>query len=261
MSSSNTSQSQQQQQPTQEKNNDIENEDEIIVIDDNIKQAAKKALEELNIDTKNNSDLLNKDLPDIQLSEEHVQKIINDTSVKKLYKEPYEQPLIEDTLDSNEQLVKLTKEEIQTKREDMNLERQSMIMILSAKQYIKLHLKTGMVEGKALWVEKKYYFNPITKREDLALRLKVGRAEDIRLSYQQTLGKPADKLTDRDYKFLKDCQYLIDVANYEMQATEAKLRLGMSEDDFARISHEEYTFALQVINYRTIAPPFSRQRQ
>ena len=118
-----------------------------------------------------------------------------------------------------------------------------------------------MVEGKALWIEKKFYFNPITKREDLGLRLKVGRAEEIRLAYQQTLAKPADSLTQKDYQFLRDCQYIIDVANYEMQALEAKLRLGMTEDDFSRVSHEEYTFALQVINYRTIAPPFSKQRR
>jgi len=261
-SNTNKKDNKQKQQPSQKKNNnDISNEEEIIIIDDTLKEATDKALKDFNMDVDTNKDLVNVELPDIEMSEKQLDDIVKDTTVKKIYKEPHESPTIEETLGTNEQYISLTKDEINDFRDQMNQDRQSMLMLLAAKPYIKLHLKTGMVDGKTMWIEKKFYFNSITKREDLGLRLKLNRSEDIKLTYQQTLSKPSSELTQKDYKFLKECQYILDVANFEMQAYEAKLRMGMSYEDFSRCNMDEYTFALQVINWRTIAPPFSKLKQ
>ena len=190
---------------------------------------------EFNMDNKSFSDLKvpPPDIPDA--SQEEIIDLINDKNIKTTVVENGQAPPITNILDSTDQIGMVTDDEIRKIKEDNDRERKNMTMLLGTKHSMNLDIKIGMKDGKSVFVQKKYYFNSISKREEMQLGMKRARLNQINTEYQVLARKPYDELEDDEVDIVALAPAMIEVGSYQFSEFEAKLRLGMSAEDFARV--------------------------
>ena len=226
---------------------------------DDEKKLFNDVSKELGMDNENFSDLKNPppDIPDT--SEEEIIDLLNNKNIKTTVIENGKAPPLQNILDDTDQVGMVTDDEIRKIKEDNDRERKNMTMLLGTKDSMNLDIKIGMKDGKSVFMQKKYYFNSISKREEMQLGMKRARLNQINTEYQVLARKPYDELDDSEVDIVALAPAMIEIGSYQLSEFEAKLRLGMSAEDFARVEVVQYTFALQVIAWRTMNPRFSRQ--
>ena len=214
---------------------------------------------ELKMDNKNFSDLKvpPNEIPDA--SQEEIIDLINDKNIKTTVVENGQAPPITNIMDDTDQLGSVTDDEIRKIKADNDRERKNLQMLLGTKDSMNLDIKIGMKDGKSVFMQKRYYFNSISKREEMQLGMKRARLNQINTEYQVLARKPYDELEEDEVEIVAMAPAMIEIGSYQLSEFEAKLRLGMSAEDFARVEVIQYAFALQVIAWRTMNPRFSRQ--
>ena len=214
---------------------------------------------ELKMDNKNFSDLKvpPTEIPDA--SQEEIIDLINDKNVKTTVVENGQAPPITNIMDDTDQLGSVTDDEIRKIKANNDRERKNLQMLLGTKDSMNLDIKIGMKDGKSVFMQKRYYFNSISKREEMQLGMKRARLNQINTEYQVLARKPYDELEEDEVEIVAMAPAMIEIGSYQLSEFEAKLRLGMSAEDFARVEVIQYAFALQVIAWRTMNPRFSRQ--
>ncbi len=218
-----------------------------------------KTNQELNMDQDNYEDL--KTIPSTPKgpSEKELDKIIKDTQTKTTIIDQGKTPSLMNTLGPNDRLGKVTEEDVKNIREKNEADRKNLIILLSDKDAITLDIKIGVKDGKSVFIQKKFYFNSIDKKEEFDLGMRKARLSQIPQRYQRLSAKDFSKLRDEEQEFLEIAHMLLEVASYQFSEFEAKLRLGMSAEDFARVDVIQYGLALQVIAWRTLNPSLSNQ--
>ena len=213
---------------------------------------------ELGMDNENFSDLKNPpvDIPDA--SEEEIIDLLNNKNVKTTVMEDGKAPPLTNIMDKTDEMGMVTDDEIRKIKDDNDRERKNMTMLLGTKDSINLDIKIGMKDGKSVFVQKKYYFNSISKREEMQLGMKRARLNQINTEYQVLARKSYDELDNNEVDIVAMAPMMIEIGSYQLSEFEAKLRLGMSAEDFARVEVVQYTFALQVIAWRTMNPRISK---
>lgn len=239
-----------QQQSKKKKENDIiKFDDEEMELFDDI------ANKELGMDNETLSDL--KVLPESKdLSDGELDDLIDNKENKILTRDEEDTPSIMDTLKSTDEIGRLTNEQIEEKKKQYVDEKNNLIVWLAAKSTISLHVYAGNRDGKALWEEKTFRFNSINKRQEMALNLLASRVKTISVRNALISNKAMTSLTDEEREFLSLAPLMIEVAAYRLSEKEAKLRLGMSPEDFAKVQADEYSLALQVLVWRTQNIPY-----
>ena len=213
---------------------------------------------ELGMDNENFSDLKNPpvDIPDA--SEEEIIDLLNNKNVKTTVMEDGKAPPLTNIMDKTDEMGMVTDDEIRKIKDDNDRERKNLTMLLGTKDSINLDIKIGMKDGKSVFVQKKYYFNSISKREEMQLGMKRARLNQINTEYQVLARKSYDELDNNEVDIVAMAPMMIEIGSYQLSEFEAKLRLGMSAEDFARVEVVQYTFALQVIAWRTMNPRISK---
>lgn len=229
-------------------------------LNDDEQKVLNKISEDLQIDIENETDL--EEIPNNpELSGQELEKIIEDKSIKTIIRDSNDAPTISDTLSDNTVIGQLTKEDLTKIQEESNNERNKLIVTLAAFPTIKLHLNAGMREGKTVWIEKEFPFNAIDKWQELKINTLRARMQTISLKHALLQNKKIVDLTEDESNFLMKSSYMIEISGYRLSEYEAKLRLGMSPEDFARVNVDEYTLALQVLLWRTNNRPSFKRRQ
>ena len=215
--------------------------------------------QELDIDQENYTDLKNLPPTPKGPSDKELDRIIKDTQTKTTLVDPGKTPSLMNTLGPNDRLGKVTDEDVKNIKERNEADRKNLIILLADKEAITLDIKIGVKEGKSVYVQKKFYFNSIDKQEEFALGMKKARLSQIPQRYTRLASKELATLNDEEQEFLELAHMLLEVASYQFSEYEAKLRLGMSAEDFARVDVIQYGLALQVLGWRTLNPSFSNQ--
>jgi hypothetical protein len=246
-------------QPVTKKKENKPSKKKVIQFKDDERQLFEQVSNELNIDNKNHSDLKSppEEVPDP--SQEEIIDLLKDKNIKTTVVEQGDVPPIRNVLDDTDQIGMVTDDEIRKIKDDNDRERKNMTMLLGTKDSMNLDIKVGMKDGKSVFMQKKYYFNSISKREEMQLGMKRARLNQINTEYQVLARKSYSDLTDEEAEFVGLAPAMIEIGSYQLSEFEAKLRLGMSAEDFARVDVIQYGFALQVIGWRTMNPRFSRQ--
>lgn len=195
-----------------------------------------------------------KDLPDNELM-----KIMEDKNIKTLVRDEQDTPQITDTIKQNEEIGRLTNEEVVKIKKDYIDEKNNLIVWLAAKSTITLHVYAGNRDGKAIWVEKDFRFNSLNKRQEMQLNMLNSRVRTISVRSTLLQNKPMSTLADEEKEFMQLAPGMIEVAAYRLSEMEAKLRLGMTPDDFAKVQADEYSLALQVLAWRTQNVPYYKR--
>lgn len=214
---------------------------------------------ELNIDQENYTDLKNLPPTPKGPSDKELDKIIKDSQTKTTLVEPGKTPSLMNTLGPNDRLGKVTDDDVKKIKERNEADRKNLIILLADKDGITLDVKIGMKEGRSVFVQKKFYFNSIDKKEEFDLGMKKARLSQIPQRYTRLASKDLATLNDEEQEFLELAHMLLEVASYQFSEFEAKLRLGMSSEDFARVDVIQYGLALQVLGWRALNPSFSNQ--
>lgn len=208
----------------------------------------------------------NEDFTDLQTeiqipetSDKDLEGILANKSIKTLVRDEQDNPTIGDTLKNNEEVGRLTNEEVIKLKKDYVDEKNNLIVWLAAKSTISLHIWAGNRDGKAIWVEKEFRFNSINKKQEMDLNMLNSRVRTISMRSTLLQNKPMNTLSDGEKRFMVLAPMMIDIAAYRLSEREAKLRLGMTTDDFAKVQVDEYTLALQVLVWRTQNIPFSKR--
>jgi hypothetical protein len=215
--------------------------------------------QELGIDQEHYEDL--KTLPQTPKgpSEKELDKIIKDVNTKTTLIDPGNTPSLMNTLGPNDRLGKVTDEDIENIKARNEKDRKNLIILLADKEAINLDIKLGVKEGKSVYVQKKFYFNSIDKREEFDLGMKKARLAQIPQRYTRLNAKLQAKRTEEEEEFLELAHMLLEVASYQFSEFEAQLRLGMPAEDFARVDVIQYGLALQVLAWRMTSPSSSNQ--
>jgi len=235
------------------------NKKKVIKFKDDELDLFDKVSKDMGIDNKTHSDLtsLPPEIPDP--SQEEIIDLLKDKKLKTTVLEQGKTPPIENVLDEGDEIGEITDEEIQELRRKDEEARKNMIALLAPKDSINLDIKYGMKDGKSVFVSKKYYFNSISKRDEMHLGMMRARLNQINTEYQVVARKSWDEMTDEQVDFMSLAPAMIEIGSYKLSEFEAKLRLGMPPEDFARVDVIQYGLALQVIASRTLKTRFSRQ--
>ena len=244
--------------PTAVKSSSRKKQKTISFRDDEMK-LFKDVSKELGMDNENFSDLKTPpaDIPDTP--QEEIIDLLNNKNIKTTVMDDGKAPPLTNIMDETDEMGMVTDDEIRKIKDDNDRERKNLTMLLGTKDSINLDIKIGMKDGKSVFVQKKYYFNSISKREEMQLGMKRARLNQINTEYQVLARKPYEELDDNDVDIVSLAPAMIEIGSYQLSEFEAKLRLGMPAEDFARVEVIQYTFALQVIAWRTMNPRFSRQ--
>ena len=235
------------------------NNTELLTFNDDEMGIYNEVTEELKQDNENFSDLIQfpEEKPD--MTEDQLLKLEEDPNIKTLERDVYDPPSINDTIPDNEQVGMISNDDISKIKKDAIDERNSTVAWLASSNDISLHIYAGSKNGKAIWIEKKYYFNPISQRQQLHLNQLKARQATISVDNTLLLNQPINTLTDQQKAFMRLAPIMIEVAGYRLTQEEARLRLGMSADDFSKVQTDEYNLAQRVIEWRTLYPPRSRR--
>lgn len=216
---------------------------------------------ELKIDDENNTDLLQTPDNKPDLSEKELDKIAKDPKYNTTITEHGEVPSLLNTLGPTDSLGKITDVEVNDINTRNDKDRKNLIILLAAKDYINLDIHIGDKDGKAMYIQKQYYFKSISKKEELQLKLKQARLTQLSHRYTILVNKEGRGWTDEEAEFITMAQAMMEIASYQFMEHEAKLKLGMPHDDFARVETQQYGLALSVINRRNQYPSFSNRGQ
>lgn len=210
---------------------------------------------ELGIDNENFSDL--KDLPRVpDMSEDQINKVLNDEETRTLIKNVDEDPHITETLREGEEIGRLSNKDFKEIAEQVNTERQNLIMWLGSQPRIRLHIKAGEKNNKTVWVEKEFPYRSLDKRQELNVSLLRARLQAIQIKHNILGNKQLNTLNDEEKSFLDLSQFMIEIAGYRVAEYEARLRFGMTSEDFARVDSTEYNLATQAYLWRVINVPY-----
>jgi hypothetical protein len=215
--------------------------------------------QELGIDQEHYEDL--KTIPSTPKgpSEKELDKIIKDVNTKTTLVDPGNTPSLMNTLGPGDRLGKVTDEDVKAIKDRNEADRKNLIILLADKEAITLDIKIGVKEGKSVYIQKKFYFNSIDKKEEFDLGMKKARLSQIPQRYTRLAAKDQAKRSEEEEEFLELAHMLLEVASYQFSEYEAQLRLGMPPEDFARVDVIQYGLALQVLGWRTLNPSFSNQ--
>lgn len=232
---------------------------DVIVFEDKEVELLKKNTEGL--DLENESDLLEipEDIP--ELTPKDLDKIIESKDVKTLLREPNDNPSIADTFSETDIIPELTESEIEALKKEIVDRHNNLVMQLATNDSIKLHINAGMKNGKMVWIEKNFYFNSIDKGQELKLNLLNARLRSIASKHTILGTKPIGELTEQEQEFLSNSQMMIEIAAYRLSEYEARLKFGMTADEFAKVDANEYNIATSVYLERTKANPSYRRRR
>lgn len=219
-----------------------------------------KVTKELGFDNENQSDLEVVNMPK-ELDEDKLQELVDDPRNKALVREPNNNPIIEDTLDDNEQLPSFDNKTIKKMREDAVEHKNNLVVFLGSKETIKLHISKGRLNGKKVWITKEFWFNSIDKREDFKLKVLKARMDSLNYKNNNIGAKLVKDTTDEEKDFLFKAPLMVEIAGYRVQEYEANLRLGMTADDFGGVDMDEYALALLALGWRSINVPYSNAKQ
>lgn len=228
------------------------NEEEIKVFDE--------VTEDLGFDNENQEDLTEVKIPK-ELDDQEKIDLLNDSKVKTLLTEPNEQPDITDTLDDDDEIPDLTNKAIKELKDDATNARNNLIVWLGSQEKIKLHIGKGMINGKKLWVEKEFWFNSIDKTQELKLKMLLSRSQTLGYKNTITANKDTRILTETEIDFLYKAPIMINVAEFNYAAYEAKIRFGMEWQDFASVDTEEYGMAIAALAWRSVNVPYYKAKQ
>lgn len=216
-----------------------------------------KTNEEMNIDDVEFSDLKNLPTEPPMPSDKELDDIINDPKYNATVLNTNETPPILNTLGPNDQLGKITDEDV-LKIQTNNLKhKKNLIVLLASKDHINLDIKIGMRDGKSIFIQKPFYYNAIDKKEEFKLKMRSARLSQISHKYTIIVNRQDRAWTDQEGDFLSLAPAMIEIASYQLAEDDAKLRLGMSAEDFARVDVVQFQLAKQVIDWRTANPSFS----
>lgn len=228
------------------------NKDEMNLLD--------SAGKELGIDNENFTDL--KDLPRVpDMSEDQITKVLNDEETRTLIKDIDEDPHITETIREGEEIGRLSTKDFKELSEQVNVERQNLIMWLGSQPRIRLHVKAGIKNNKTVWIEKEFPYRSLDKRQELNVALLRARLQAIQIKHNILGNKQLNTLNDEEKSFLDLSQFMIEIAGYRVAEYEARLRFGMSSEDFARVDSNEYSLASQAYLWRVINVPYYKPRQ
>jgi hypothetical protein len=215
--------------------------------------------QELGIDQEHYEDL--KTLPQTPKvpSEKELDRIIKDVNTKTTLVDPGKTPSLTNMLGPNDRLGRVTDEDMELMKARNEKDRKELIMLLAEKETINMDIKLGVKEGRSVYVQKRFYFNSIDKREEFDLGMKKARLAQIPQRYTRLTAKPQAKRSEEEEEFLELAHMLLEVASYQFSEFEAQLRLGMPPEDFARVDIIQYGLALQVLAWRTMSPSSSSQ--
>lgn len=216
---------------------------------------------ELNIDEVNQSDLEDPNaFPELpNLSTEDLQEIIKDPKNRALLKDETSNPTIYDTLKSTDEIKGMKPEEIAKLRKELATEKQNLMVFLGSQPTIKLHLRTGMMDGKNVWIEKEFPFNSLDKRQEFHLNILRARLNTLSIKYNIVGAKAPLTLTEEEVNFLTKSSIMIEVAGWRQAEKEALLKLGMAGEDFARVDTDQYKIALLSWAWRSQNVPYYKQ--
>lgn len=215
---------------------------------------------ELGMDNEHFSDL--KDLPAVpDMSEDEMNRILNDTSQRTLIKDIGDDPQITETIREGEEIGRLKAKDFKEIQEQVSEERQNLVMWLGSQPRIRLHIKAGVRNNKTIWVEKEFPYRSLDKRAELNLGLMRARLQAIQIKHNLLGNKPLRELSNEDKSFLDLSQFMIEIAGYRLAEYEAQLRFGMSTEDFARVDSNEFTLATQAYVWRIANIPYYKPRQ
>jgi hypothetical protein len=216
---------------------------------------------ELSMDNEEFSDL--KDIPESPpaATDKELDEIINDPKYKTIITEPGENPPINNTLGPDDRLGKITDEEV-TNITNKNLRhKKNLIVLLASKDHINLDIKIGVKEGKSMYIQKSFYYNSLNKKEEFQIKMRNARLSQISHKYTMIINRQDRSWNEQESEFVSFAPAMMEIAAYQQAEMEAKLKLGMSAEDFARVDVTQFQLAQQVIDWRTTSPSFSNLGQ
>ena len=236
---------QQQQQP--KKNNNSLPDKDILTLEPKTEQdIIDKTVSELNIDLQNNSDL-NILPPESQdLTNEELDKMVEDPDVNTLERDIGNNPTIFDTLKHPEDLGRLTIQDIKNIGEERAARRYELILNLANADTLKLHLNMGIRNNKEIWVEKEFWFKSFDQNERLRLATLEARYNSLKIRQGVLLNKTYNQLTDQDNDFMITSPFTLNAAYFRFQEYEFKLKFGMTYDEYTRVSSTELDLAREI---------------
>jgi hypothetical protein len=210
-----------------------------------------------------NKDLL--ELPEQQdttpISEKELNKIIKDPSKRTTVMNEGELPPLENVLDEGTEIGNITNKEYQTLLDEQEGNRKKLMVKLANSFHINIDLTIGVKDGKTVYMSKKYYFNPLNNRETLRMKLKQARLSEITHRYTAIMAKRPATWTAEEAEFAPLAQFMIEIAGYQYLEYEAKLKLKMPPEDYARADTDQMKIAMDVMAEREKNPYSSRQGQ
>lgn len=215
--------------------------------------------EDLGFDNENQEDLTEVKVPK-DLSDDEKLDLINDPKIKTLLTEPNENPDLTDTLDDDDEIPNLTNKAIKEMKDKATDARNNLIVWLGSQEKIKLHIGKGMIDGKKLWIEKDFWFNSIDKTQELKMKMLLSRTQTLGYKNTITANKDTRILTEAEVDFLYRAPIMINVAEFNYSAFEAKIRFGMEWQDFASVDTDEYGIALAALAWRSINVPYYKAK-
>jgi hypothetical protein len=237
------------------------NDDDLLSFNEDEMGIYNEISKELKQDNENFSDLAQfpEEKPD--MSQEQLKKLEDDPDTKTLERDPYDPPTLNDAISGNAEVGKLTNQDLEKIKKDAIDDRNNTVAYLAAERDIAIHIYAGSRGGKSVWIEKRYYFNPISMRQDMHLNQLRSRQATLSVHNTLLLNQPIHTLTDQQKAFMRLAPIMIDVAGYRLTEEEARLRLGMSADDFSKVQKDEYNLVQRVLEWRTLyPPPYRRER-
>jgi hypothetical protein len=252
----------QQQQPSssKEESSSIINRD-LLTLEPREKEILDETAQELGIDLENNTDLNIIPAESQDLSQDELNKLIEDKDIKTLERDIGDNPTIMDTLKHPEDLGKLSIQDIKNIGEEKAARRYELIMNLANADTLKLHLNMGIRENKEIWVEKEFWFKSFDQKERFRLSTLEARYNSLRIKQGVLLNKTYSQLTEEDDRFMISAPFAINVSYYRLQEYEYRLKFGMTYDEYTRVSSAELDLAREIYDEHIKSIPSYRARR
>jgi len=210
--------------------------------------------QEMNIDNENFSDVKNIPQSPPDATDKELDEIINDPKYNTTVTDPGQMPPINNTLDSNDRLETISDEEVRSIINESDRYQKNLIVLLASKDHINLDIKIGVKEGKSVYIKKPFYYNSLHKREDFQIKMRNARLSQISHKYTIIINRQDRTWNDQEAEFVSLAPAMMEIAAYQQAEMEAKLKFGMSPEDFARVDDTQFRLAQKVMEWRTTHP-------
>lgn len=242
-------------------NNPITSSRDLLTLEPREQEILDETTKELGIDLDNNTDL-NIIPPESQdLSEEELDKLVEDKNIKTLIRDVGDNPTIVDTLKNPEDLGRLSIQDIKNIGEEKAARRYELIMNLANADTLKLHLNMGIRNGKEIWIEKEFWFKSFDQKERFRLSTLEARYNSLRIKQGVLLNKTYNQLSEQDDNFMITAPFVLNIAYYRLQEYEFRLKFGMTYEEYTRASSSEIDLAREIYEEHVKSiPSYNRQQ-